>query len=64
MTLEPQKLSQELDHYDGRWVATRKGVVVAHAEDEPALRAHPAIRDGDLLYPIGEPPSGFYLVNV
>lgn len=63
MSLE-QQLSQELDHYDGRWVATRQGIVVAHAADEPTLRAHPDVREGDLLYPIGVPPSGFYLINV
>jgi hypothetical protein len=58
------KLSQRLDDYDGRWIAVRQGLVVAHATDEPTLRADPAVRKGDLVYPIGEPPSGFYLINV
>jgi hypothetical protein len=59
-----EALSQNLDDYDGRWVAVRDGQVVAHADDEDALRAHASVRDGDLLFPIGDPPSGFYLINV
>jgi hypothetical protein len=58
------ELSQNLDDYDGRWVAVRAGKVVAHGDDEESLRADPAVRDGDLVYPIGDPPSGFYLINV
>jgi len=58
------QLSQELDAYDGRWVAVRDGRVVAHAADEESLRADGAVRDGDLLFPVGDPPSGFYLINV
>ena len=58
------ELSQNLDDYDGRWVAVRDGKVVAHGDDEESLRADPAFRDGDLVYPIGDPPSGFYLINV
>lgn len=54
----------DLEPYDGKWVAVRGARVVAHAEDEETLRAHPAVRDGDDVYPIGEPPSGFYLINV
>jgi hypothetical protein len=57
-------LSQELDDYDGRWVAVRNRTVVAHAAGEEGLRRDPAVRDGDLLYPIGEPSSGFYMINV
>ena len=58
------ELSQNLDAYDGRWVAVRDGKVVANGDDEESLRADPAVRDGDLVYPIGDPPSGFYLINV
>ncbi|HEY2219426.1 MAG TPA: DUF5678 domain-containing protein [Gaiellaceae bacterium] len=58
------ELSQNLDDYDGRWVAVRDGTVVAHGDGEESLRADPAVRDGDLVYPIGDPPSGFYLINV
>jgi hypothetical protein len=58
------KLSQELDDYDGQWVAVRDGVVVAHGPDEEALRANASVRDDDLVYPIGDPPSGFYLIGV
>jgi hypothetical protein len=57
-------LSQNLDHYDGEWVAVRGGLVVAHASDERALRSERAVRPGDLLYPIGDPPTGFYMINV
>jgi hypothetical protein len=38
--------------------------VVASADDEDTLRSNPEVRPGDLVYPIGEPPSGFYLINV
>jgi hypothetical protein len=38
--------------------------VVAHASDEEALRLEPAVRDDDLVYPIGDPVSGFYMINV
>jgi hypothetical protein len=61
---EANELSQNLDDYDGRWVAVRAGRVVAHADDEESLRSDEAVRDGDLVYPIGDPPSGFYLINV
>jgi Family of unknown function (DUF5678) len=54
----------DLDRYEGHWVAVRDGRVVAHADAEETLRRDPAVRDGDLVYPIGEPPSGFYLINV
>jgi hypothetical protein len=57
-------LPQELDVYDGRWVAVRDGVVVAHGPDEETLRADSSVRDDDHVYPIGDPPSGFYLINV
>ena len=63
MSATPE-LSQELDDYDGRWVAMRDGQVVAHAEDEQALRREPAMRHGDLCFPIGDPPTGFYMINV
>ena len=64
MKARSEPLSQNLDDYDGRWVAVRDGQVVAHAGDEESLRADEAVRDGDLLFPIGDPPSGFYLINV
>jgi hypothetical protein len=64
MTAAPEELSQNLDDYDGRWVAVRDGKVVAHAADEESLRADESVRDGDLFFPIGDPPSGFYLINV
>jgi hypothetical protein len=64
MTSTGEPLSQNLDDYDGQWVAVRDGTVVAHAPDEESLRSNAAVRDGDLLYPIGDPPSGFYLINV
>jgi hypothetical protein len=54
----------DLVHYEGRWVAVRGGEVIASAEDEATLRQDPEVRAGDLVYPIGEPPSGFYLINV
>jgi hypothetical protein len=53
----------DLDHYTGRWVAMRDGVVVASAPDEATLRAEPTVQDGDDVYPIGDPPSGFYFLE-
>jgi leucyl aminopeptidase (aminopeptidase T) len=57
-------LSQNLDDYDGRWVAVRKGRVVAHGATEDEVRSNSAVRHDDLVYAIGEPASGFYLINV
>jgi hypothetical protein len=54
----------DLEHYDGEWVAMRDGRVVAHNPDPEALRADPAVRETDDVFPIGDPPSGFYLINV
>jgi hypothetical protein len=53
----------DLEHYTGKWVAVRGGRVVASAADEEALRADPAVREGDDVYPIGDPPSGFYFIE-
>ncbi|HWE82524.1 MAG TPA: hypothetical protein VG265_12820 [Gaiellaceae bacterium] len=57
-------LAENLDPYDGRWVAMRSGKVVAHAADEPTVRAHPATRPDDLYFPVGKPVTGFYMLNV
>jgi hypothetical protein len=57
-------MSVDLEGYDGRWVAVRDETVVADAGDEETLRADPAVQDGDDVYPVGEPPSGFYMINV
>jgi hypothetical protein len=53
----------DLEHYTGQWVAVRGGVVVAAAADAEALRADPAVEEGDDVYPIGDPPSGFYFIE-
>ena len=57
-------MSPDLEPHEGRWVAVRGAEVVAAADDEETLRAHPEVRVGDDVYPVGEPPSGFYLINV
>ncbi len=57
-------MSDDLEAYDGKWVAMRDGQVVAHADDEEAVRAHADVQATDLVFPVGEPPSGFYLINV
>jgi uncharacterized protein DUF5678 len=54
----------DLSNFDGEWVAVRDGKVVAHSPDEETLRADPNVRDGDDIYPVGDPPSGFYMINV
>jgi Family of unknown function (DUF5678) len=57
-------MSDDLTPYDGEWVAMRDGKVIAHAPDEEGLRADPAVRDGDDVYPIGDPATGFYMIGV
>jgi hypothetical protein len=57
-------MTADLEAYDGKWVAVRDGEVVAHAPDEETLRADPAVQAGDDVYPVGDPPSGFYMINV
>jgi hypothetical protein len=62
---EPRGLPpDDLEHYSGEWVAMREGRVVAHDPDPEQLRAHPDVRPTDDVFPVGEPPSGFYLINV
>lgn len=57
-------MNHDLDRYDGKWVAVRDGAVIAHADDEETLRAQPQVTENDDIYPIGEPPAGFYMINV
>jgi uncharacterized protein DUF5678 len=54
----------DLEHYTGEWVAMRGGRVVAHHPDSEQLRLDPEVMDTDDIFPVGEPPSGFYLINV
>jgi hypothetical protein len=42
----------------------RDGRVVAHDPDEGTLRAHPDVQEGDAVFPVGQPPSGWYFINV
>ena len=58
------KTTPDLDRFDGKWVAIRGNKVVAHADDEETLRDHPAVRDGDDVYPIGHLVTGWYMINV
>ena len=51
--------AEDLSPYDGEWVAVRDGQVIAHAEDERALRADPNVKPDDDLYPIGPPTMGY-----
>ena len=55
--------ADDLEHYGGQWVALREGTLVAHAPDLEALQAHPAVLPTDDVFPVGDPPSGFYTVN-
>jgi hypothetical protein len=61
---EPEPLpADDLEHFTGNWVAVREGRVVAHNPDPEALRADPAVQEGDDIFPVGEPPSGFYTIS-
>ena len=60
----PELPENDLQHYDGQWVAMRGAVVVAADPDEEALRAHPDVQETDAIFPVGDPPSGFYMINV
>jgi len=64
MTEHAIPVPENLDPYDGRWVAMREGKLVAHAADEEGLRGHPAVEPADLVFPVGHPVAGFYLLNV
>jgi Family of unknown function (DUF5678) len=61
---EPQLGPDDLEHYTGEWVAMRDGRVIAHDPDLEQLRLNPEVRETDDVFPIGDPPSGFYLINV
>jgi Family of unknown function (DUF5678) len=61
---EPQLGPDDLEHYTGEWVAMRHGRVVAHDPDSEQLRLNPDVLETDDIFPVGEPPSGFYLINV
>ena len=61
---EPVLGPDDLEHYTGEWVAMRDGRIVAHHVDAEELRAHPDVLETDDIFPVGEPPSGFYLINV
>ena len=60
---EPALPEDDLEHYDGEWVALRDGKVVAHDVDPEALQANPAVLPTDDVFPVGDPPSGFYTVS-
>jgi hypothetical protein len=55
--------ADDLEHYDGQWVAVRDGRVIAHGPDLAALQSNPAVLPTDDVFPVGDPPSGFYTVN-
>jgi uncharacterized protein DUF5678 len=61
---EPGLPPDDLEHFNGEWVAMRGGRVVAHDPDEEKVRTHPDVLETDDVFPVGEPPSGFYLINV
>jgi hypothetical protein len=52
----------DLGHYDGRWVAMRDGKVIAHEADAETLQANPEVLPTDDVFPVGDPPTGFYTV--
>ena len=55
----------DLEHYTGEWVAMRRRRASSRiTPDAEELRAHPDVLETDDMFPVGEPPSGFYLINV
>jgi hypothetical protein len=60
---ELQLPEDDLEHYTGQWVAMRDGKVVAHEPDAESLRANPAVLSSDDVFPVGDPPSGFYTIE-
>jgi hypothetical protein len=52
----------DLEHYTGQWVAMRDGKVIAHEADAESLQANPAVLPTDDVFPVGDPPSGFYTI--
>jgi hypothetical protein len=53
----------DLEHYTGLWVALRDGKVVAHEADLESLQANPSVLPSDDVFPVGDPPSGFYTLS-
>jgi Family of unknown function (DUF5678) len=61
---EPEPLpADDLEHYSGQWVAVRGGKVVAHHPSLEELQGDPDVLPTDDVFPIGEPPAGFYTVS-
>jgi hypothetical protein len=60
---EFQLPEDDLEHYTGQWVAMRDGKVVAHEADAESLQANPAVLPSDDVFPVGDPPSGFYTIE-
>jgi hypothetical protein len=61
---DPEPLPEDdLEHYSGEWVAVRDGKVVAHHPQLEELQAHPDVQPSDDVFPIGEPPTGFYTIS-
>jgi hypothetical protein len=54
----------DLGPFEGQWVAMREDRVIAHGPDEETVRGNAEVEATDLVFPVGEPPSGFYLINV
>ena len=53
----------DLEHYSGEWVAMRDGKVVAHHPQLEELQTNPDVLPADDVFPIGEPPAGFYTIS-
>jgi hypothetical protein len=51
----------DLTPYMGRWVALRKGRVVADADTAIALRALPEVDDSDVVVPVSRSHGGYFV---
>jgi hypothetical protein len=56
--LEPR---EDLSPYVGQWVALRDGRVIAHDLELDRLRAHPEVRDDDVIVPVSPARGGYFV---
>lgn len=51
----------DLQPYKGRWVALRRGHVIADEKSAKALRAHPEVKSSDAIVPVSASHGGYFV---